>query len=168
MFDVLSFCLREQPQLLQDPFWPGERDDWCCWPWLASLRRCGRFSAAPRLGATTAYLFLTSGRLGQTIKVAVLRWLRALSGDLERLKDIFESDDCSIFIQRPGVEAANLPDVLKHWTLREYVELAFLRAAKGSSRLRRSLQAVLLCMEGRELTKAFDFAFGPMDEYLDD
>ena len=30
----------------------------------------------PRLGATTTYLFLTSGRLGQTIKVAVLRWLR--------------------------------------------------------------------------------------------
>ena len=27
----------------------------------------------------------------------------ALSGDLERLKDIFESDDCSIIIQRPGV-----------------------------------------------------------------
>ena len=42
----------------------------------------------------------------------------ALSGDLERLKDIFESDDCSIFIQRPGVEEANLPDVLEHWTLR--------------------------------------------------
>ena len=41
----------------------------------------------------------------------------ALSGDLERLKDIFESDDCSIFIQRPGVEEANLPDVLEHWTL---------------------------------------------------
>ena len=36
----------------------------------------------------------------------------ALSGDLERLKDIFESDDCSIFIQRPGVEEANLPDAL--------------------------------------------------------
>ena len=43
----------------------------------------------------------------------------ALSGDLERLKDIFESDDCSIFIQRPGVEDSNLPDVLERWTLRE-------------------------------------------------
>ena len=32
----------------------------------------------------------------------------ALSGDLKRLKDIFESDDCSI-----------LPDVLEHWTLRK-------------------------------------------------
>ena len=35
----------------------------------------------------------------------------ALSGDLQRRKDIFESDGCSIFIQRPGVEEANLPDV---------------------------------------------------------
>ena len=67
----------------------------------------------------------------------------ALSGNLEGLKDIFESDGCSIFAQRPGVEEANLPDVLEHWTLREYVELAFLRAARGSSR-RHSLQAVLL------------------------
>ena len=58
----------------------------------------------------------------------------ALSGDLERLKDIFESDDCSIFIQRPGVEEANLPNALEHWTLCEYVEFAFLRAARGSSR----------------------------------
>ena len=91
----------------------------------------------------------------------------ALGGDLERLKDIFESDDCSIFIQRPGVEKANLPDVLEHWTLREYVELPFLRTARGSSR-RHSLQALLLWMEGRESTEAFDFAFGPKVEYLDD
>ena len=87
----------------------------------------------------------------------------ALSGDLERLKDIFESDDCSIFIQRPGVEEANLPDVLEHWTLREYVELALLPAATGSSR-RHNLHSVLLCMEGRESMEAFDFAFGPMKE----
>ena len=60
------------------------------------------------------------------------------------LKDICDSDDCSIFIS-PGVgmEAANLPDVLEHWTLREYVELAFLRVATGSSR-RWNLQSVLL------------------------
>ena len=103
----------------------------------------------------TAYRFLTSGHLGQTIKVAVSA---ALSGDLERLKDIFKSDDCSVFIQRPGVEEANLPDVLEHWTLREYVELACLRAGRGSSR-RHSLQAVLLWMEGRESAEAFDFAF---------
>ena len=68
----------------------------------------------------------------------------ALSGDLERLKDIFESDDCSVFIQHPGVEEANLPDVLEDWTLREYVELAFLRAARGSSRCH-SLQAAMTC-----------------------
>ena len=86
---------------------------------------------------------------------------------MERLKDIFESDDCSIFIQRPGVEEAILPDVLEHWTLREYVELAFLHAARGSRR-RHSLQAALLWMEGRESTEAFDFAFGPMEEYLND
>ena len=46
---------------------------------LLQFRRYWRFSTgicAPRLRATTAYLFLTSGRLGQTIKVAVLRWLR--------------------------------------------------------------------------------------------
>ena len=42
----------------------------------------------------------------------------ALSGDLERLKDIFESDDCSIFLQCPGVEE---PDVLEDWTLCEYI-----------------------------------------------
>ena len=44
-------------------------------------------------------------------------------------------------------EANNLPDVLEHWTLREYVELAFLRAATGST------------------MEAFDLAFGPMKEY---
>ena len=59
---------------------------------------------ALRLGATTAYLFLTSG----CVAVASA----ALSGDLERLKDIFESDDCSIFVQRLGAEEASLPDVL--------------------------------------------------------
>ena len=37
---------------------------------------------------------------GRSVAVA---WA-ALSGDLERLTDIFESGDCSIFIQRPGVE----------------------------------------------------------------
>ena len=47
---------------------------------------------------------------GRSVAVA---WA-ALSGDLERLKDIFESDDCSIFTQRPGVEEANLPDVLEN------------------------------------------------------
>ena len=89
----------------------------------------------------------------------------ALSGDSERLRDIFESDGCSMVIQRPGVEEANnLPDVLEHWTLREYVELAFLRAATGSSR-RHNVHSVLLWMEGRESMEAFDFAFGPMKEY---
>ena len=98
---------------------------------------------------------------GRSVAVA---WA-ALSDDLERLKDI-ESDDRSIFIQRPGVEEANLPDVFEHWTLREYVELAFLRAAKGSSK-RHNLHTVLLWMEGQESTEAFDFAFGPMNEHLD-
>ena len=70
--------------------------------------------------------------------------------DLERLRDIFESDDCSIFFQHPGVEEANLPNVLEHWTFREYVELVSLRAARGSSRR----QAVLLWMEGQESTEA--------------
>ena len=80
------------------------------------------------------------------------------------LKDTCDSDDCSIFIlPGVGVEEANLPDVLEHWTLREYVELAFLRAAIGSSR-RRNLQSVLLWLEGRESMEAFDFAFGPMKE----
>ena len=87
----------------------------------------------------------------------------ALRGDLEMLNDTFESDDCSIFNQRPGVEEANLPDVLEHWILREYVELALLRAATGLSR-RRNLQSVLLWLEGREPMEAFDFAFGPMKE----
>ena len=90
----------------------------------------------------------------------------ALSGDLERQKDIFESDDRSIFIQRLGVGEANLPDVLEHWTPREYVELAFLRAARGSSR-HHNLHAVFLWIEGQESTEAFDFALGPMNECLD-
>ena len=64
------------------------------------------------------------------------------------------------------MEEAKLPDVLEHWTLREYVELAFLHAARGSS-IRHSLQAVLLWMEGRESLEAVDFAFGPIEE-LDD
>ena len=90
----------------------------------------------------------------------------AALSNLERLKDIFESDDRSIFIQRPGVEEANLPDVLQHWTLREYVEeLAFLRAARGSSK-HRNLQTVLLWMEGQESTQAFDFAFGPRNTWM--
>ena len=42
-----------------------------------------------------------------------------------------------------------------------------MHGARGSSR-RHSLQAVLLWMEGRESTEAFDFAFGPVEEYLDD
>ena len=59
----------------------------------------------------------------------------ALRGDLDMLKDICDSDVCSIFISPGvGVEEANLPDVLEHWTLCEYVELAFLRAVAGSSR----------------------------------
>ena len=112
---------------------------------------------AAGLRAGIAFLFPTSGRL--------VAWA-APSGDLERLKDIFESDDCSIFIQRPGVEEAKLPDVLEHWTLRKYAELAFLRAARGSSR-RHNLHTVLLWMEGQESTEAFDFAFGPMSAYMD-
>ena len=60
-----------------------------------------------------------------------------------------------------GVEKANLPSVLEHWTLREYVELALLCAATGPSR-RRNLQSVLLWLEERESMEAFDFAFGPM------
>ena len=59
------------------------------------------------------------------------------------------------------MEEVNLPDV-EHWTLRECME----RAASGSSR-RHSLQAVPLWMEGQESTEAFDFAFRPMNEYLD-
>ena len=88
----------------------------------------------------------------------------ALRDDLEMIKDICDSDNCCIFIS-PGVsvEEANLPDGLEYWTLREYVELAFLRAAIGSSR-RRNLQSVLTWLEGRESMKAFDFAFGPMKE----
>ena len=42
-------------------------------------------------------------------------------------------------------------------------ELAFLRAATGSSR-RRNLQSVLLWLEEQESMEAFDFAFGPMKE----
>ena len=40
----------------------------------------------------------------------------ALRGDLQVLKDIFESNDCSIFISLGvGMEEANLPDVLGHF-----------------------------------------------------
>ena len=54
----------------------------------------------------------------------------ALRGDLEMFKDICDFHYCSIFISPGvGVEEANLPDVLEHWTLGDYVELAFLRDA---------------------------------------
>ena len=49
------------------------------------------------------------------------------------------------------------------FSLREYVELAFLRAATGSS-TRRNLQSMLLWLGGRESMEAFDFAFGPLKE----
>ena len=62
------------------------------------------------------------------------------------------------------MEEANLPDVLEHWTLCEYVELAVLRAAKGSIR-HQNLHSVLLWMDGQELMEAFDVAFGPVKEY---
>ena len=117
-------------------------------------------AAGLRAGITFPFSdFWSLGAEDQSRSVAVAR--AALSGDLERLKDIFESDDCSIFIQRPGVEGANLPDVLEHLTLREYVELAFLCAARGSSKRHN------LWMEGQESTETFDFAFGPMNEFLD-
>ena len=107
---------------------------------------------------------LWSFRADDPGRSVVVAW--AALSNLERLKDIFESDDRSIFIQRPGVEEANLPDVLQHWTLREYVEeLAFLRAARGSSR-HHNLQTVLLWMEGQESTEAFDFAFGPRNTWM--
>ena len=57
----------------------------------------------------------------------------------------------------------NLLDFLKYWILREYMELAFLRAATGSNR-RRNLQSILSWFEGRESIEVFDFAFGPMKE----
>ena len=88
----------------------------------------------------------------------------AWQGDLEMLKYICDSDDWSIFFSPGvGVEEANLPDVLGHWTLREYVGAGILRAATGSSS-RRNLQSVLLWLEERESMEAFDFAFGPMKE----
>ena len=90
--------------------------------------------------------------------------IAALRGDLEMLKDICDSDDCSIFISPGvGVEEANLPDVFEHWTLREYVKLAFLRAATGSIR-HQNLHSVLLWMDGRESMENFDFAFSPVEE----
>ena len=119
-----------------------------------------------RLSAGMMFPFPTSGRFGaddQGRGAAVAS--AALRGDLEMLKDIFELNDCTIFIgPGVGVEEANLPDVLEHWTFREYVELAFLRAATGSIR-RQNLHSVLLWMDGQESMEAFDFAFGPMKVY---
>ena len=128
---------------------------------MQPLNVCGWAEGADCYSFSDFWLF-GAGDPGRSVAVA---WA-ALSGDLERLKDIFESDDRSIFVQRPGVEEGNVPDVLEHWTLCEYVELAFLRAARGSSR-RHNLHTVLLWMEGHESTMAFDSAFGPMNEYLD-
>ena len=83
----------------------------------------------------------------------------ALSGDLEKPKDSFESDDRSFYSQRPGVEEANLPDVPEHWTRHEYVELAcWPREGQADVTVCRLL---LWWMEGQESTEAFDFAFGP-------
>ena len=52
----------------------------------------------------------------------------ALRGDLEMLKDIIESNDCTIFISPGvGVEEASLPDVLEQWPLGEYPEYELLK-----------------------------------------
>ena len=83
----------------------------------------------------------------------------ALRGKLQLLKNIWDSDDCSIFIN-PGVnvEEANLSDDLEYWILHEYAELVFLRAATASNR-RRNLQSIFLWLEGRENIQAFDLEF---------
>ena len=109
--------------------WSGEREGLSenprSGPFLVrQFRKYLRFSTG-MCAAGIAVLFPTSGGADDQGRIVAAAWA-ALSGDLERLKDIFESDDCSIFIQHPGVEEANLPDVLEDWTLREYLELAFL------------------------------------------
>ena len=85
-------------------------------PVLAAQRRnvCAQAGGNDHLSLSDFWSFGADDQ-GRCVAVASA----ALSGDLERLKDIFESDDCSIFAQRPSVEEAKLPDVLEHWTLRE-------------------------------------------------
>ena len=76
---------------------------------LAVQRRnvCAQVGGGDRLSFSDFWSFGADDQ-GRSVAVA---WA-ALSGDLERLKDIYESDDFSIFIQRPGVEEADLRDVL--------------------------------------------------------
>ena len=104
--------------------------------------------------------FPRSGRLGRMIDV--LLWLLRPRGATWKCSRTFAILMIAPFFISPGVgvEEANLPDVLEHWTLREYVELAFLRAVTGSSG-RRNLQSVLLCLEEQESMEAFDFALVP-------
>ena len=65
--------------------------------WRFSAGMCARIGGDDRLSFSDFWSF---GADDQGRSVAVLS---APGGNLERLKDIFESDECSIFIERPGV-----------------------------------------------------------------
>ena len=115
-----------------------------------------------RLSAGTLFPFSDFWSLGADDRCAAVA-SAALRGNLEMLKDICDSDDCSIFI-RPGVgvEEANLPDVFEHWTLREYVCLHFYAPPQVQSAP--ELALVLLWIDGQESMEAFDFAVSPVEE----
>ena len=62
---------------------------------------CAQVGGDDRLSFSDFWSF---GADDQVRSVAVAS--AALNGDLERLKDNFKLNDCSVFIQRPGVEEA--------------------------------------------------------------
>ena len=111
--------------------------EWCPFEKQPSYY-CSYYCSVPKMAAQRRDVFPFSEfwSFGSDDRCAAAASV-ALRGDLEMVKDICDSDDCSIFIS-PGVnvEEVNLPDILEDWTLREYVELAFLLAATGSSRRR--------------------------------
>ena len=68
-----------------------------------------------------------------------------------------------MFLVRPDVWAAGLPDYLDDFTLREYVQLAMHKAGQGSKR-RDDLQQVLRMLDGHEAVEAREFACCEMND----
>ena len=119
------------------------------------LNVCGWLEGADCFSFSDFWSFGASDP-GRSVAVA---WA-ALSGDLERLKDIFESDDrfpvwkrliCPMF-SNTGLFAGT-------WS--------WPSCMPREGQAHHNLHTVLLWMEGQESTEAVDFAFGPMNEHLD-
>ena len=78
-----------------------------------------------------------------------------LAADVDRVRELLELEDASVFVVRPDVSAAALPDHLEDFASRVYVyvQLAMRKAGKGSKR-KDDLAQVLHILDGREALEA--------------